>query len=304
MAIFNLFSKRQKRVRGELPDVFVYDQLPNQLRVQIIHIIRDAIGEDDYSSYVKEAYEFINDVLCREYGLFRLTKHFNSHAQSVFNYFLGVSEVEKALDFVEVAFRVIDTFVREINYQYNSKTKIKPDEAIRELNDRFKEHGIGYQYESGRLVRIDSQFMHSEMVKPTLALLMEKIYRGANEEFLKAHEHYRHGHYKECLNEALKSFESVMKAICTKHKWNFNQTDTAKSLIDVCLKKELIPQYLQSQFTSLRSVLESGVPTVRNKLGGHGQGVEITSVTDAMARYALNLAASNILFLVEHEKNM
>lgn len=146
--------------------------------------------------------------------------------------------------------------------------------------------------------------MQSEAVKPTLAILREKIYRGANEEFLKAHEHYRHGRHKECLNEALKSFESVMKAICAKHKWTFDQNDTAKSLIDICLKNGLIPQYLQSQFSSLRSVLESGIPTVRNKLGGHGQGASITNVTEPMARYALNLTASNILFLAEHERDI
>jgi len=199
---------------------------------------------------------------------------------------------------------VIEKVVREGSYQYNTDTKISPDDAIQELNGRLKEHGLGYEYESEELIRIDSEFIHSEAVKPTLAILRGKIYRGANEEFLKAHDHYRHGRHKECLNEALKSFESVMKAICTKHKWSFKQTDTAKSLIDICLTNQLIPQYLQSQFTSLRSVLESGVPTVRNKLGGHGQGSDITNVTEGMARYALNLTASNILFLVEYEKDV
>lgn len=305
MAIFDLFSKRQKKARGEVPDVFTYNQIPNQLRVQIVHIVRDAIGEDIYgSNFASGAYKLINDILCREYGLFELTAHPRSDAESVINHFLNINDVEKALDFVEVSFRVIDRLVRGSNHQSHTETKIKPDDAIKELNARFKEHGIGYQYESGELIRVDSQFMHSEAVIPTLALLRGKIYSGANDEFLKAHEHYRHGRHKECLNEALKSFESVMKAICTKHKWTFSQTDTAKSLIDICLKNELIPAYLQSQFTSLRSLFESGIPTVRNKLGGHGQGSEVINVTEAMARYALNLTASNILFLVEHEKDV
>jgi hypothetical protein len=46
MAIFELFSKRQKRLRGETPDVFSYDGIPQSLRIQIIHIWRDAIGKD------------------------------------------------------------------------------------------------------------------------------------------------------------------------------------------------------------------------------------------------------------------
>lgn len=38
MGMFDLFSKRQKRLRGEVPDVFVYDKVPPGLRVQIVHI--------------------------------------------------------------------------------------------------------------------------------------------------------------------------------------------------------------------------------------------------------------------------
>ena len=32
MAIFDLFSKRQKALRGDVPDVYTYDDLPNSLR--------------------------------------------------------------------------------------------------------------------------------------------------------------------------------------------------------------------------------------------------------------------------------
>ena len=69
-----------------------------------------------------------------------------------------------------------------------------------ELNYRFREHRVGYQYESGQIIKVDSQFVHSEVVKPALSFLSDPIYKGANEEFLKAHEHYRKRRYKECLN--------------------------------------------------------------------------------------------------------
>src|SRR5690606_22438334 len=145
-----------------------------------------------------------------------------------------------------------------------------PDDAIKELNIRFKEAGVGYQFEQGELIRVDSQFIHSEVVKPVLELLgKNKDYRGASAEFLAAHEHYRHQRYKECLNDCLKSFESLMKSIHKKHSWTFNQNDTAKKLINGCLTNGLIPQYLQNQFSSINILLESGVPTIRNKEGGH-----------------------------------
>ena len=34
----NMFSKRQKRLRGEILDVYQYDVFPNELRVQIVQI--------------------------------------------------------------------------------------------------------------------------------------------------------------------------------------------------------------------------------------------------------------------------
>jgi hypothetical protein len=61
----------------------------------------------------------------------------------------------------------------------------------------------------------------------------------------------------------------------------------------------LIPSFTQNQFTSLQNLLESGIPTIRNKLGGHGQGQIPQKVDDEMTRYALNLTGSNIIFLVE-----
>jgi hypothetical protein len=44
MTVFDLFSKRQKRSRGEVPDVYQYETIPEVLRAQIVHIIRDAFG--------------------------------------------------------------------------------------------------------------------------------------------------------------------------------------------------------------------------------------------------------------------
>jgi hypothetical protein len=39
MAIIDLFSKRQKVLRNEVPDIYEYAQIPQALRVQIAHIM-------------------------------------------------------------------------------------------------------------------------------------------------------------------------------------------------------------------------------------------------------------------------
>ena len=109
MSIFDLFSKRQKALRGEVPDVFTYEDLPNALRVQIVHIWSDTLGSDRdyYDTYghaesVRTAYKFIVDTLCREYGLFKLptAEKYNDrmYLTELANYLLQVDEVEKQLD--------------------------------------------------------------------------------------------------------------------------------------------------------------------------------------------------------------
>ncbi len=303
--VIDLYSKRQKVLRKEVPDVYQYDQIPPPLRVQIVHILRDLLGfaQSYDANGCKEAFQLINDILCREYGVFGLSeKVLRTVDEQVVDFIVNVPDHERVLDVVEVSFRVI-AYVLKSSYAWQSRlSQEQVDHAISELNARFREHGIGYQFESGEMIRVDSQLIHSQVVKPALALLTAPEYAGANAEFLKAFEHYRKGDTKECLNECLKAFESTMKVICTKRKWAFNPTDAAKDLIDVCLKNGLIPPLIQSHIGGVRAALESGIPTIRNRLSGHGQGVQVVDVPPHYASYMLHLTATTIQFLVESEK--
>lgn len=178
------------------------------------------------------------------------------------------------------------------------------ESAVNELNQRFRERGVGYQYESGKIIQVDSQYLHAEAVKPALAVLSDRMYEGANAEFLNAHEHYRTKRYKECLNDCLKAFESCLKAICDKQGWIYGTKDTANRLINIVLKNGLVPEFMQSHLSGLRSALEAGVPTLRNELGGHGQGSREVFVPEHIAAYALHLTASNILLLAKAEEKL
>ncbi|HEX2898786.1 MAG TPA: hypothetical protein VHS96_03605, partial [Bacteroidia bacterium] len=141
---------------------------------------------------------------------------------------------------------------------------------------------------------------HSEVTLPAIQLLSRPKFHGANLEYLRGHEHYRHGRNSECLVECLKAFESTMKIICQEKGWPFNPNkDTSSKLIAICLSNNLIPSSYQSQFTSLKSLLNDGIPTVRNRTSGHGQGAVPRTVNDDITRYGLNLTGSNIIFLVE-----
>lgn len=307
MATFPLFSKRQKQLRGEDSDVYVYDVISKPLRIQIVHIWRDTLGGlNDYElgEYVrtKEAYSFIVKTLRREYGTFKLSNpRFSRDIDELEQFLLEEEDVEKILDAVELSCKVIDLYSRDYEYLRRQNANARADAAIAELNERFREHGVGYQFVCGEIIRVDSELLHAEVVKPALALLHGEEYAGAQAEYLTAHEHYRHGRAKEALVEALKAFESVMKVICAKRGWPHDPGATASKLLQVLFEKELIPAYWQTHFAGVRSALESGVPTVRNKMGGHGQGTEVTEVPQHIVAFALYSTASAVLLLAQAE---
>ena len=283
-----------------MPDVYVYDDLPYPLRVQIVQIWWSVIGDQKQYLYnereAKNAYDLMVNTLRHEYGVFYLHSKNQGAIIEFVNFFLSEEDVEKALDAVQLSFQVICGNT----HLYDGPEIV--NNAIEELNQRFKEHGVGYQFTNGQIVRIDSEFIHAEVVKPALNLLDQKHYAGAQQEFLKAHEHYRKGNSKEALSECLKAFESVMKAICDKRGWTYGNNATAKPLIQACFDNGLIPPFWQSHYSSLRNLLECSVPTGRNKLSGHGQGTTPVSVPNYLVAYMLHMTASAIVFLAEADE--
>jgi hypothetical protein len=294
MAITDLFSKRQRKLRGEVPDVYVYDDLPYPLRVQITQIWGEVFSAIHYLA--KDGFQFLTKRLQKEYGKYQLIdtiqwQHFNKEAIAqleLCNFFLGEEKIEIVLDVVELSFRYMVLC---------AQTQIAQD-AITELNHRFKEHGIGYQFENDQIVRVDSELLHAEVVKPALRLLSQPGYAGPQQEFLKAHEHYRANDHEAALVECLKAFESMMKTICDRRGWAYDrQKSTAKDLIKILEDNGLFPAYLQGNIGTLRSLLESSIPTIRNKMAGHGQGSVPREVPDYWAAYMLHMTAATMVFL-------
>lgn len=313
MVVLDLYSKRQKRLRGEVPDIFSYDKLPDTLKMQIVYIWHQVLGDEENfrrDHIAQQSYKFIVDKLCEEHGyphLCATSAGRLNHFDELIRYFLADGDVEEQLDAVELSFVYVNTLLPQQHY-LNSHEKVSRDKAakaaINKLNIRFKENGVGYQFINNRIVRVDSELLHVEAVKPALRLLSEPHYKGAQEEFLSAYDHYRHGNNKEALADCLKAFESVMKSICDKRKWSYNKTDTAKKLIRVCLDNGLVPSFWQNQLSALRSLLEGSIPTVRNKLGGHGQGSTPVNVEEHVVTYALHMTASTIVFFANSEKGI
>jgi hypothetical protein len=305
MATFPTYSKQ----KAGTPEVFQYDSIPEKLKGQIYHIWHDFFEQEGINNKDKhDIYEHIYKILLKETGKKRL--YFNglffddNPANQIEKYFENLDNVDAALDTIGVIFYIVEQVQKITQQNPYSKLRYTADEAIKDLNIRFKENAVGYQYLNSKIIRIDNQLLHETAVKPALQFIHQKEYQNANEEYLNAHDHFRHRRYQECLNECLKSFETTMKIICSKNKWNFNPNDTAKPLINTLLTNKFLPNYNETYLGSLRTIMESSIPTVRNKNSGHGQGIQKRVVPEHLASYLLTITGATIKLLIETQNTL
>ena len=293
MPIHDTFARRkQKAENAGTPVVYRYDELPEAFREQVVQILRDAIGISYVPAHPNDPWKFIHDTLIREMGVPSLVKGMYpqryGHSEICFRFLREYVDIDQVLSLIELSFQLIAT------------KRGNRDGSIVELNHRFLEHSIGYQYQGGQIIRVDSLYLHREVVELAITLLHDAGFEGALQEFMVAHRHYREQKYKEAITASGSAFESTMKTICAKRGWDPKRAN-ASALIETLFDNDLIPSRLKSHFTSLRTALESGLPTVRNQAGhgAHGQGATPIDVPDYLVAYCLHLAAANIVFLIE-----
>lgn len=302
MEIFETYSKRQ----NGLPDVFVYDDISSKLKTQIFHIWNDYFNQHCFASsgIAAQVQKVIFETICKEEGKKSLYTDgfFGEHGAGyqVEHYFDQLSDADKIIDAIDIVFHFLgrmEHVVRERDQYIQISYPIA--KAIENLNQRFRENGVGYEFINGKIIRVDNKLLHKETVQPALSLLDETDYKNANDEYLNAHEHFRFRRNKECLNECLKSFESTIKIICQKNTWSFTDKDTAKPLINILLRNAFLPNYHETQLHAIGQLLESSIPTIRNKKSGHGQGIKTIIVPDSLAQYMLYITGATIRLFVE-----
>lgn len=105
------------------------------------------------------------------------------------------------------------------------------------------------------------------------------------------------------LVDAGASFESTMKCICDTLRWKYEKGTRASDLLKVLKEHQLFPDYLDRSLDQLLAVLKTGLPEVRSNEGSHGQRSVPKRVPAHVAAYAIHLAATNIVFLVECMKH-
>lgn len=325
MDITDLYSERQKKMCGNVPDVYRYDDIPQKLRAQVVQLLYGITGLlNSLLSHriVGTLYDDVAAILCYKYGHLDLDSFLTeTHSQyhRLLVYLAKSAKTEEVLDIIELCFAKMSSAPSRYRADFDGIDRIASAESERAtidrnvesaermvaksavvLNGQFLDHGVGYQLESGKIIRIESRVTHHEIVRPCLAILSGEEYANAKKEFLSGHEYYRKGDLKGALREWQNSFESVMKIICVKRGWEYPDDASAKDLIRVCLDHELIPAFWQSHFISLRQLL-LGVGVARNKLSGHGEGPDRMERPRHVVAFALHMTAAAIVFLAEAE---
>jgi hypothetical protein len=154
----NLFSKFQSV--GKKPASLTYE-LPDGLRVQIVQLWEKGFGPDErYHPGPSMAYDKIHQILCEEHQMLQLPQVSRQSLPLcgiIAEYFMNLEDTDKALDVVQVVFSIMEKMLHRINDGSGDvfyKSRYRSPEVIDELNRRFRENNVGYQYIQGRIEKI------------------------------------------------------------------------------------------------------------------------------------------------------
>ena len=301
-AIFNVFSRRH------VTKPTAAKPLTPEFRNRALMLCRDTFSPNESNHYTDTLGSFwleIHQKLQYVHGRPHLSATNVTDQIEDAHLFLQKCDDEHFFDFLELIFKADCLWAASIDedrlvQDYN--LLLEADDLPYALTGFVREKGTSYLFGQEReniqttswprVILRENQAEYAEMIRPTLTLLAEPNYAGANLEFLDAITDYRKGDYGDCLVKCGSAFESVMKLICDRKKWPYKQTDTASALLDT-----ILPRTNLDTFFSQPIML---IATMRNRLGSaHGAGSQPKAPPKHFARYAINATASAILLLVD-----
>lgn len=208
--------RRKRADRAGQRVVYLYGPISEQMRAQAFHAMDRAFNAAPSDLKPWELWSQTEVRIMGEHGLLKPLSWEEYSRGRVMDYLSHVNPTEHFLDTVEIGFRQVQHYWDSMGKTSGKAGHVRSVKAaISELNKRFGQHDLGYAVAGwpGIITRVDSQYIHAEVVESAIHQLSTAGWEGPLDEFMRAHKHYRHGNNKEAMNEALKSFESTMKAI-------------------------------------------------------------------------------------------
>ena len=308
--LFNVFSRRNQ------PPSKLGGPLTSEFRTRVLQVCR---GQFPLHQDWTRSDQFWPDV----YNRLRLLhgrnmlagKRTDSTVEDILA-FLHQCKDDHFLDFVELIFQSEQLWERRLG-------SFQAEELVGMVNKFLELDGLPYSLtgfvfplapqgeEYGRLVlsaggppcveaypqiiRRENDVIHSYAIDPTLTLLTQPHFKIANKEFLGALEDYRKGQYGDCVTKCGSAFESVMKVVCNRRRWQYEQTDAASSLMAKILPNTKLPSFFKEPLTL--------IATARNRLSSsHGGGTQQRIVPKHVASFVVNSTAAAILLIVDETK--
>ena len=300
-SLFDVFSRRKQKSHR------YSENITQEFRTRVIQLCVDTFSTD------QDFWPEIHRNMTYLYGQVIPTRGFpDSPGREVIDFLSGCEE-EKFFDFVELLFkleRIVSARTRWREIVNNTNTFLQEDGLPYHLtgfvfSPQSDCPGVpGYVITSAgalqpaevesypQVIRRENTVLHNTSIEPTLRLLANPMFSSANSEFLEALGHYRKSEYADCLSKCGSSLESVMKIICHRKKWPYNQTGTAGPLLETIIRESGLEGFFKEPLML--------VGTIRNRLSSaHGAGTQQRAVPKHKAAFALNATASAILLLVE-----
>lgn len=209
---------------------------------------------------------------------------------AAFHYTMSVNYL--AATFTPFLFDIIELQFEELS----DSEKVDFQNAI---NSVLESNNIPWLLHEGRMIKIDSLQFEMDLRNKSLMKLSElkdadPIFSSAYSELVKAFEFFEKGEYSEAINNAGKSYESVLKIACAEQQGNADKlTKKWNSIYTSALPSVMVAE-------GFREKVLMSLPYIRNNSGAaHGTGEKGVAIPKHIARLALNLAASLNTFIVE-----
>ena len=185
-----------------------------------------------------------------------------------------------------------------IELQFNELSDNEAKAYTKEINAVFSGNNLPWLLSNGKIIKVDAQQFECDLKLKVLAQMQElkdaePKFQSAYTELTTAVEALEKGDYQSAINNAGKSYESVLKVILGADRGNADK-----------LTNQYMEQLLSVPDTMIKAGFREKVmmslPYVRNNSGAdHGAGAKEVVITKPMAKLAVNLATALDTYLIE-----
>lgn len=179
--------------------------------------------------------------------------------------------------------------------EHKKPSMADPAKFQNKVNGIFEDGNLPWRLLEGRIIKVDSLWLESEIHTKATELLFIRGFDGALAEFQQARSDLTSGDHKGAIHAANLALESTIKAILD------IQQDKPGTLFHKLIKSGLIPEYHEGFLRAFEDHIVRSVPMARNfeKGVGHGQGINVNEPPKSLTELAVNLSGVLILFLLK-----